>query len=192
MEVYGRSLTLPRAGLAARFAAATVCAALTGVSAHIAFHLWYTPVPITLQVLVVILSGLMLGRRWGAFSQIQYLAMGLMGMPVFAGGIAGPAAFAGPRGGYLLGFVAGAYLAGLVFEKLRERTSAASWIAGAAGISGIYLCGASWLAVWIGLATGKGLQSCLHDAWVMGIAPFIGVDIIKSAIAAGIAKSRSS
>lgn len=186
MVVFGRSLALPRSGLAARFMTASLFAAMMGVSAHIAFHLPYTPVPITLQVLCVILSGLALGRRWGAISQIQYLAMGLMGMPVFAGGLAGPAVLAGPRGGYLLGFVAGAYCAGLVFEKLRERTSAASWIAGAAGILGIYVCGASWLAAWIGLATGKGLQSCLYAAWIEGIAPFIGVDILKAAIASTI------
>jgi biotin transport system substrate-specific component len=187
MDTYARQFGFSRTGLAARFAAALLFTTATAVCARIAFHLWYTPVPITLQVLGVILSGLVLGSRWGAISQIQYLMLGAMGVPVFAGGIGGPAAFVGPTGGYLLGFVAGAYLAGLVFEKLRNRTTAAAFIAGAAGIFGVYLLGASWLGAWLGCFAGKGLGGGVSGAWFGGVVPFIGIDLLKAAAASGLA-----
>lgn len=180
METYARRSALSRTGIGVRFVTAFFFACATAVCARIAFHIGYTPVPITLQVLGVILSGLVLGSRWGAVSQIQYLMLGAMGLPVFAGGTAGPAAFAGPTGGYLLGFVAGAYLAGLIFEHLKSRTSLAAWIAGIAGIVGIYAAGATWLGLWLGCVSGKTLSGCISGAWWMGIVPFIGIDLLKA------------
>ena len=187
MQVYGRCFVLTRTGVIGRFVAALFLASVTAVCARIAFHLWYTPVPITFQVLGVILSGLLLGSRWGAISQIQYLILGAIGLPVFAGGMAGPAAFVGPSGGYLLGFVVGAYVSGLVFERLRDCTRAASWIAGVAGILGIYLLGASWLGIWLGCAMGRGMSGCFAGAWQLGVIPFIGIDLLKSVAASSLA-----
>lgn len=180
METYSRSLSLSRTGIGIKFFTALFFAFATAASARIAFHLPYTPVPVTLQVLGVILSGLILGSRWGAISQLQYLMIGAMGMPVFAGGMAGPAALAGPTGGYLYGFVAGAYLSGLIYEKLKDRTSFAAWIAGAAGIMGIYALGATWLGISMGCVAGKTLGGCVSFAWWQGVVPFIGIDLLKA------------
>ena len=152
----------------------------------VSFRLWFTPVPVTLQVLGVILSGLALGSRWGALSQLEYLAMGAMGMPVFANWTGGPAVFIGPSGGYLIGFVAGAFAAGWVFERLERRTSLAAWAAGVAGMAGIYLFGASWLGVWLGIVAGEPVEACIRGAWQLGIVPFVAVDFLKAAVAAGL------
>jgi len=175
----------PRSDVAVKLLASLLFAGLMAASA-ISFRLWFTPVPVTLQVLGVILSGLVLGSKWGAISQLEYLAMGAMGLPLFANWTGGPAAFVGPSGGYLIGFVAGAFAAGWVFERLEGRTNLAAWPAGIAAIVGIYLFGASWLAVWLGIAAGKPFGACVQGAWQLGIVPFIGVDLLKTAVAAGL------
>lgn len=148
------------------------------------FRLWFTPVPITLQLLGVVLSGLVLGSRWGAISQIQYLAMGLSGLPVFSHGQSGPLAFAGPTGGYLFGFVFGAFVTGWIYERLRGHV-ASTWIAGIGGMMTVYVIGVCWLATWIGLTSSKSVVSCIHTAWYLGVLPFIGIDLVKIAVASG-------
>lgn len=156
---------------------------LTALSA-VSFRLWFTPVPVTFQVLIVLLSGMMLGRKWGAISQAQYLALGAMGLPIFHNFTGGPLVLAGPTGGYLFGFVFGAYASGWVFEQLRARTAFAAWIGSAAGIGAIYLFGASWLSVWVRSTSFVG-------ALQLGVIPFIGIDLMKAAIAASIVAGKS-
>lgn len=160
---------------------------LTAACAQVSFRVWFTPVPVTLQVFAVILSGLVLGSRWGALSQLQYLAMGAMGLPVFACFSGGPMAFAGPTAGYLIGFVLGAFLAGWVFERLQSRPKIASWCGGIGGIVGIYLFGASWLAAWLAAASRTPVHACIGSAWQLGIVPFIGIDLLKAAAASALA-----
>src|SRR5512138_1361 len=120
MKSTGRCAVLPNADVRTHLILAFLFTVATAVSAQISFRLWFSPVPVTLQVLAVILSGLVLGSRWGAISQIQYLALGAAGAPVFANWTGGPMAFIGPSGGYLIGFVFGAYAAGWIFERLRK------------------------------------------------------------------------
>ena len=79
-----------------------LCAALTAAGAFIKIPLW--PVAITLQTFFVILSGIILGPRDGALSQLAYLIVGLLGLPVFSGG-GGLAYLMQPSFGYLIGFV---------------------------------------------------------------------------------------
>lgn len=152
------------------------------IACSYSFRLWFTPVPITLQLFGVVLSGLVLGSRWGAISQIQYLAMGLSGLPVFSHGQSGPLALAGPTGGYLFGFVLGAFVTGWTYERLRGRV-ASTWIAGIGGMITVYLVGAWWLATWISLTSSKSVVSCIHTAWYLGVLPFIGIDVVKIAVA---------
>ena len=187
MERFGGSAVASASGVRTRLLAAVFFTAATAACAQVSFRLWFTPVPVTLQVLAVILSGLVLGSRWGAISQIQYLAIGAIGLPVFANWTGGPAAFVGPSGGYLFGFVVGAFATGWVFERLGGRSSLASWAGGIAGIAGIYLPGACWLAIWLGITGGQPAQACLRGAWQFGIVPFIGIDLLKAAAASGLA-----
>lgn len=186
MESFGRSTAISGSNIRARIIGAVFFTAVTAVCAQVSFHLWFSPVPVTLQVLAVLLSGLALGSRWGALSQLQYLVLGAMGAPVFADFIGGPAVFAGPTGGYLIGFVVGAFAAGWVFEKLGGHTKLAAWAGGIAGILGIYLPGALWLAVWLGITAGKPAVACISGAWQFGIVPFICVDILKAAAASAL------
>ena len=187
MESFGRTTTISGSNVRTQILTTFFFAAVTAVCAQVSFRLWFSPVPVTLQVLGVLLSGLVLGSRLGALSQISYLAMGAMGLPVFAGFTGGPVAFAGPTGGYLIGFVIGAFAAGWVFERLGGHTKLAAWAGGIAGILGIYLPGALWLAVWIGLTGQRSLEACILGAWQLGIVPFIGLDILKAAAASTLA-----
>ncbi len=155
----------------------TLFAALTVMAARIAIPLPFSPVPVTLQVLAVILSGLVLGSRRGALSQVEYLALGLVGLPVFAGGV-GPAALWGPTGGYLLSFPVAAFAAGWVSERLRTGDKIGILLASLAAIVVIYVGGAAWLTVWLGGNLGR--------AWTLGVAPFVLVDVVKALVAASV------
>ncbi len=134
------------------------------------------PVPFTLQPLAVLLAGLVLGGRDGALSQLAYVALIAAGLPVDAN-MLGQAALYGPTGGYLLGFIAGAFTAGWLTEQSANRM----WqrlLAGIAGILVIYLIGLPVLM----LARGLPFDS----AFAFGVAPFLLPDLAKALIAAGL------
>lgn len=155
--------------------------ALTALSAVIKIPL--SPVPVTLQVFVVLLSGLILGPVWGPASQAAYLAMGLLGAPVFAAPpYAGPVVLFGPTGGYLMGFVLAAGVTGWLSGALGRKSRAGrlgSFIACLGGIAVIYSLGTCWLAAWLSLH-GRGS----YLAFKLGVRPFILVDLIKGLVAA--------
>lgn len=166
---------------------ATFLAVFTAGMAQIAVKLPFTPVPITLQTLAVIISGAVLGSRWGALSQLEYVALGLSGVPVFAGGKAGLGHLLGPTGGYLIGFIAGAFVSGLIVELWRgEKRTLPSFAAGVAGILAIYLMGALWLSVWLSLLQQMAGTKAILTTWDLGIKPFILPDLLKVIIATGI------
>ncbi|MBI2655790.1 biotin transporter BioY [Candidatus Woesearchaeota archaeon] len=96
---------------------AALFAALTGAVAWFKIPLPFTPVPITLQTLMVLLSGAMLGAYYGALAMIVYLLLGAIGLPVFAGGSAGFAALLGPSGGYLFSYPVAAFAVGYMLQK---------------------------------------------------------------------------
>ena len=177
MYVLADVKTLRLAGWRA-FAASLIGAGLMAVCAQLAFYLPGKPVPITMQVFAVVCCALVLGSRWAAVAQVEYLLAGLMGAPVFAVIKAGPAAFAGPSAGYLIGFVPMAYVIGTLFERSARRDVASAVIAGLAGVCALYVFGVMWLAV------GYGTMFPGVGAWVVGVAPFVGVDAVKVAAAA--------
>jgi len=109
------TFALPGATVAAQAFWIAVFAGLTALGARL--EIPHSPVPYTLQTLVVLLAGAFLGPRNGAISQFAYLGAGLLGAPVFAGGAAGVAPFIGPTGGYLLGFPAGAAVVGALLPR---------------------------------------------------------------------------
>jgi biotin transport system substrate-specific component len=156
---------------------AALFAALTAVGAAISIPIG--PVPITLQVLFVLLAGAMLGARWGALSMVVYLLLGVIGLPVFAGGTSGLGVLFGPTGGYLFGFVLAAGVTGLLVD-LREEKSL-PWIlpSMAAGLLVIYLLG----VVWLSAQTGIGLERAVE----VGMLPFLLVDFLKILVGAFIA-----
>ncbi len=163
----------------------TFFAALTALGARVAISLPFTPVPVTLQVLFPLLAGLLLGSKRGAWSQAEYVIAGLAGLPVFARGGGGLAYFLGPTGGYLLGFIAAAFVVGELAAIMRT-TKVATFLASLGGVAVIYLCGAFWLAVWLGLVNHLTPAACLTQAWKLGVLPFIAVDVAKALVVAAV------
>ncbi len=97
-------------------------------------------VPFTLQTLFVMLAGLLLGGKLGALSVLIYIALGLIGLPVFSSG-GGIGYIFNPNFGYLIGFAIGAFVTGCIAEKSEKPTLARLFVGGAAGIFVIYFCG---------------------------------------------------
>ena len=153
--------------------AVLVFAALTALGAHIAVPLGFTPVPMTLQTLFVLLAGLFLGPAAGAASQLLYLGLGLAGVPVFAMGAAGLPWLFGPTGGYLMAFPAAAALAGWIAGGNRHRVRLGAALVAATAL--IFALGAGWLSV----VTQLGPR----EVFLAGVQPFLPGAIIKAAIA---------
>ncbi len=174
-------LTRAQEAVRIRTAAGVVAfALLTALGARVTIPL--IPVPVTLQVLWVLLAGLTLGARAGAASQLLYLAAGLAGAPIFAGGRSGPAVLLGPTGGYLIGFVLGAAVAGALAGSSRRLPRLA--LAALGGVLTLYLPGALWLAAWLHRVQGATGVEALQGAWTAGIRPFLLVDAAKALTAA--------
>jgi biotin transport system substrate-specific component len=154
-------------------------AALTALGAYITVPLW--PVPVTLQTFFVYLAAAMIGWKAATLSQLIYIALGLAGLPVFAGGKAGPTVFLGPTGGYIVGFVLAALIAGLIIEKKRERRWVVLALLIATGI--IYASGFLYLSVWLHMVKGEAISSAFYTAFSVGVIPFIVGDLIKVILA---------
>ncbi|NIM05707.1 MAG: biotin transporter BioY [Armatimonadetes bacterium] len=160
---------------------ATLFGALTALSAQASIRLPFSPVPITGQVFMVLLAGGLLGPKLGVVSQVEYLALGTAGLPVFAGGTGGPLAFAGPTGGYLIGFVAAAWAVGRIIGQ--SKGWARIFCANLAGLIIIYLLGAAWLLL------HPPVSGNIARALQFGVAPFILVDLVKVFAATQIIRS---
>jgi len=152
---------------------ASVFGALTTIGAWISVPIGQ--VPITLQILFVILSGFLLGVRRGFLSQIVYISAGALGLPVFAKFTGGIAAFYGPTAGYLLAFPIAAAIAGLSAGKKQLSIHL---------ITGLLAIGVVYLAGWMRLAL---LINSPEKAFEIGVIPFIPIDTIKVVVAAIIA-----
>ena len=151
---------------------AALFAALTAVFSQIAIP---TPwqVPINLATMAVFLSGVVLGARWGAASQLTFLALGLCGAPVFSGFKGGMAVLAGPTGGYLVGYVLAALAVGLLAKRLSGR--AVLPFAMACGLVLCYALGTAWFMV--------STQSGLIRSLTLCVLPFLPGDALKIAAA---------
>lgn len=135
------------------------------------------PVPFTMQTFAVLLVGMLLGSRLGSLTVLAYLAEGLAGLPVFAPSTApGPAAFLGPTGGYLVGFVAAAAVVGLLAERGWDRGRLTTVLAMVVGNLVIYTFGVGWLSTLIGF----------QPALANGVYPFLIGDAIKIALAVAV------
>lgn len=144
------------------------------LSAKIQVPFW--PVPITMQSMVALLIGLAFGWRLGALTILAYLAEGAMGLPVFAGIVAGPAYLAGPTGGYLFGFLLGGVFAGWAAERGWGRDLPHTILVMATGHVLLFAPGVLWLTILFGW----------HKAVAFGIAPFLLATLLKSSLGAAI------
>jgi biotin transport system substrate-specific component len=149
-------------------------AGLIAISAQVQVPLPFSPVPVTGQTLAVLLVGASLGARLGAASVALYVAEGLAGLPVFAGGTSGLLRLSGPTGGYLIGFIAAAFVVGLLAERGWDRRVWTAAIAMFVGEIAIYVFGLSWLSRF-------PLPVGVLDA---GLWPFVAGDVYKLVVAA--------
>lgn len=166
---------------------ALVFAGVTGLAAQARLYLPFTPVPITGQVFAVLLCAIALGRFWGGFSQVLYVAIGVMwipwfapkeGMPAFSKG--GMEVIVGATGGYIIGFVLAAFFIGWAVDSyVKARKVRYLMPIFLAGIAMIYVCGALWLAHVLGVGMEKAVA--------LGVLPFIAVDILKACTASVLA-----
>ena len=157
-----------------------VFAVLTAAGAAVSIPLPFSPVPITLQTLAVILAGAVLGPVWGPVSQLAYITAGVSGLPVFAEGAAGPQVLFGPTGGYLAGFVIGAWVSGLIVRP------GASWPRLVLGLlaahAAIFVLGLAQLKLYTGNSVPVALQ--------LGLWPFLPGTLLKTVVAAAAIKSK--
>jgi biotin transport system substrate-specific component len=152
-------------------------ALVTWAAAKVSVPLPLTPVPGTLQTLAVLLAGAFLGARAGAASQASYVFMGMAGLPVFALPGSGPGYLLGPTGGYLVGFVAAAFVVGSILQKIGRRGVLAAGMAFLSGAVTIHVCGMAWLSVVLG-DPAAALRA--------GVLPFVLFDLAKVVVATGI------
>lgn len=155
------------------FAAAFV--ALLAAASYVSVTLPFTDVPFTLQVLVVLLAGAVLGPRLGLMAMLLYLLLGAVGLPVFAGGSAGIGAIVGPFGGYLIAMPFAAAVAG--------------WLAGRGYLRCLLGMLVALLVIYLGGALGLHFVqgASYRNAVLLGVLPFIGWDVLKVIVGAAIA-----
>lgn len=160
---------------------ASLFAVLTAVGAQVRIPL--PLVPMTLQVLFVFLSGVLLPPRAALTSMILYLAMGLLGLPVFAGE-SGPSVVLHPTFGFLLGFILAAWLISLIVT-LKGQRFFVCLTACLAGLAAIYALGLAGLYLNVNLVMGKSMTWA--QAAKVGMVPFLAGDLLKGVAAAFIA-----
>ncbi len=145
----------------------------TALGAQVAVKLPWTPVPMTLQPLFVLLAGAYLGPRAGAGAMAAYVTLGAAGAPVFANGGFGVGWLLGPTGGYLLAAPAAAYVAGFA------RRATAGWLRAfalfCASVAVLYVGGVGHLILLSGVSPAQ--------VWTMGVVPFLLGDLTKILVA---------
>ncbi len=160
----------------------TVCglfAALITAGAYITIPIPY--VPITLQTFFVMMAGLLLGKKLGGIAVTVYVVLGLIGLPVFAGGAGGIGYIMHPTFGYILGFIPAAYVTGFLSRQLASKGIAGSFFACFAGTIVIYLVGVPFLYLVKNFYLGVSMS--LISALKYGFLLTLPGDIIKCALA---------
>jgi len=165
--------------VAAKLALALGMACATGLSAQFRLFLPNTSVPVTGQVFVVLLGGVLLGATYGTLSQVFYVAIGAVGMPWFNGWAGGHGVLIRYTGGYLVGFIPAVMLVGILTQKFATmRRPAPMCAVMLLGVGVIYLAGALQFAAVMDL----GLKATLAQA----VVPFFAWDVAKALLAATI------
>lgn len=186
--------------IAAKIAYTMVFAILMAISANTFTYLPFTPVPFTMQVLTVLLSAVMLGSRLALFSQLQYIFAGLLGAPVFAGFKNGLLLLTGPTVGYIIGFIAAAFITGYIYEnnitgavirsfkapvfnnfkQHHDSRTISMFISCILGVLVIHSCGFLYLYGFI-YESAKATDSLdiLKKSLKLGVIPFIIIDFLK-------------
>ena len=160
-------------------------AGLTVVGAYVSIPL--PPVPVTFQNLMCILAGGILGSRKGAMSQIVYTLMGLVGLPVFAGGKGGFASIVSPTFGFIIGFIICAFIVGIFRDRNSEIKTSNLIIGSLIGTAVIYIIGTVYLYGIMNFVLAK--PTTVMGAVKVEVLPFFVKDIIVAVVGALISKA---
>lgn len=133
------------------------------------------PVSFTLQTLFVILAGFVLGARDGMFSQVAYMLIGLIGLPVFTGGGGFGYVFQ-PSFGYIVGFCFGAFASGMMMSRFRTVNTWKVWVAGIIGLLPVYIIGMSYQVMILVCVNGLAFAPAL--ATLVSILIYWAIDIV--------------
>jgi biotin transport system substrate-specific component len=166
-------LAAPDVRAATRALRVAIAVAVMAVSAQVAVPMPFSPVPATLQPVAVLAIGALLGPRLAMAALVSYLALGMVGLPVFSMGRGGVAHLFGPTGGYLLAFPIAAWLAGLGGNR-QLRTMLPAMVG---AMIAIHAGGAAWLAI---------LGNDARFAFEAGFVPFLTGDLLKIGLAAAV------
>lgn len=153
-----------------RLAQLAVMVALLVISALITVPL--RPVPITLQDVLVVLTPLLFGET-AYVAVLAYLLLGLVGLPVFAGGLSGMATFSGPTGGFLIGFLLVAIVIGLIAGHRPGKSFAHNLILSEGSLVLIYVPGILWMQHVL------ALRGASERAALVALVPVFAVDVLK-------------
>ncbi|KQL40035.1 biotin synthase [Bacillus sp. FJAT-25509] len=152
-------------------------AAIIGILSQVSIPLPFSPVPITGQTLAIGLAATILGKKYGTISLLLYLALGAIGIPVFAGGAAGFGVLVGSTGGYLIGFIPTIFIIAYYIEKTKF-TVLNAMIANIIGMFVTLIFGTVWLKIAASLSW--------HDAMAFGFYPFIILGLVKAYVASAL------
>ena len=159
---------------------AVLMACLTGIMAQVVIPLPWTPVPITGEIFAVLTAGLVLGKRYGALSQILYILLGISIIPWFAGMNGGIDVLLGANGGYLIGFI---FLSYFIKDLSKISKPIGTTIA---YFACIYIPGLIGLGIYTYF--NQGILLTIPQLLMMGFIPFVIGDIIKIIAASSISK----
>jgi len=192
MGTEARSLTLVDAALPGRYGRVKDIFLIAGFAilmpllAGVSIPLPFTPVPITGQTFGVLMAGALLGPRRGALAMLVYLAEGLAGLPVFAGGtnawspsLLGVPVIIGPSAGYLFSFPVAAFAVGFLAQRRWDRRFWRAVTMMLVGQAVIYLVGLLWLSTYVGV----------ERAVPLGLLPFVPGDVLKVLLASALLPS---
>lgn len=159
-------------------------AAILCVSAFVTIPLFFTPIPITMQVLAVAVTAAVLGGKRGAIAVLIYVLLGCFGLPVFSGMKGGLGVVAGATGGFIWGFIPQAFVAGTICDKVFAKGKGGkefikAMIALCIGLFILYICGTIQLMQVANMGVGAALGAA--------VLPFIPFDIFKIAVSVFIA-----
>ena len=144
------------------------------------FTLPIGPVPITLAPLAILLSVYILGTKKGTIALLIYLLIGAVGVPVFSGFTGGIGKLAGPTGGYLVGYIIFALIAGWFIHRFYDKV-VIQFLGMVLALAVLYAFGTAWLAYSAGMTFGAALA--------VGVLPFIVFDLIKIVIAIALGRA---
>lgn len=143
--------------------------AMTAILAQISIPIPFSPVPINMATITVLMCGIILGKNYGALCQIVYVLLGLIGLPVFSNLTGGIGKILGPTGGYLIGYIFTAYIVGLISSHSTKKI-----IYALSMIAGIFVCYAFGTA-WFMYLT----KNPLYTSLTMCVLPFLIGDALK-------------